>query len=217
MRRCLISRRPPSSSFVSFKLSQFKQVWQKCPIPTGFFKTKNEAEAETTPAFKTVCSVHSRAHWEGCPSSWASHLSQMGLVLPPSEHLPVPALQCGRGSWRSWECWPQWRAKEEEVGEGSHNWEHYGYHDQNVAKEKNPNLKETKPRWCSYLWDDWLNSHNVLPVTICRATSTKKRFFDIKEELEGKRHKLWSSDNTHELDKLIVMSVSWTLYLRVKN
>lgn len=167
MRRCLISRRPPSSSFVSFKLSQFKQVRQKCPIPTGFFKTKNEAEAETTPAFKRGCSVHSRAQCEGCPSSWASHLSQMGLVLPPPKHLPVPALQCGRGSWRSWECWPGWRAKEEEVGEGSHNWEHYGYHDQNVTKEENPNLKETKPHWCPYLWD------NLVHITSCLSPSAE--------------------------------------------
>lgn len=154
---------------------------------------------------------------EGCPSSWASHLPQMGLVLPPPE-LSVGA---SPSVWKR-ELWVLARVKcerawEEEVGEGSHNWEDWGYHGQDVTEEGNPNLKETKPYWCCCLWDDLLNSHNLLPVTICWATLTKKLCFEIKEELEGKSHKLWSSDNTHELDKLMVMSVSWILYLWVKN
>lgn len=37
------------------------------------------------------------------------------------------------------------RAWEEEVGEGSHNWEDWGYHGQDVTGEENPNIKETKP------------------------------------------------------------------------
>lgn len=35
---------------------------------------------------------------------------------------------------------------EEEVGEGSRNWEDWGYHGQDVTEEENPNIKETKPR-----------------------------------------------------------------------
>lgn len=164
--------------------------------------------------------LHSRDQCECCPSSWASHLSQIGLVLPPPEHLLGASLSAWKRELE--ELWVVARVKserawEEEVGEGSHNWEDWGYHGQDVTGEENPNIKETKPHWCSYLWDDLLNSHNLLPVGICRGTSTRKHCFEIKEELEGKRHKLWSSDNTHELDKLIVMSVSWILYLWVKN
>lgn len=115
MRRCLISRRPPSFSSVSLKLSSFKQTWQKlrgCPIPTVFLKTEmRQRQKLLLPAREAAVCTPEPSVGVVLPVGPVTFPTGIWFFLLPST-CQVPALQCGRGSWRSCECWPGWRVKE---------------------------------------------------------------------------------------------------------
>lgn len=67
-------------------------------------------------------------------------------MLPPPEHLLSASPSVCKRELEELRVVARVKSEwEEEVGEGSRNWEDWGYHGQDVTEEENPTIKETKP------------------------------------------------------------------------
>lgn len=197
MRKCLISRRPLSSSPISFKPSGFKQAWQKVrgcketEFLQGFWKPEMRRGKNYSCPAREPAACTPETHTRVVLPSWASQLSQAGLVLSTrascswarlgARPLGVEEGAGGAVSLGQKEEQKSTGGRSGRVVEGNRIWEGWGYHGWDVIERENPNPKEAKPHQCCHLWNDLLNSDTLLSVTTSRGILTKKHRFEMKD------------------------------------
>lgn len=152
MRRWLISARPLSLSLVSLKLSGLKQAWHKgegCK-ETEFLQVLWKTDMRQRQKLLLPCKepavcaseTHVRVVLPAVPVISPRLVRWLVSVLPAPEHLLVPGTW-----WRELEVLWVEKAKgcgrSDRVGEGSHSWEGWGCHSQDVLEEEKPVLPES--------------------------------------------------------------------------